>query len=167
MNNFISRLVALSLLLSIVTVVSAQDRNIDKSGSKQEVRKDKKSKSADGKGSSRVQGDETASGTSPSGVKNKAKTPGGKLAPGSGNSSRIGNVTTTKQSGKKARKGFLGRLLGRSSKKASKAGGSSAVGSTSNRPAASGSRPVAGDPKEDKEPKKEEQPGETDPRDRP
>jgi len=75
----------------------------------------------------------------------------GKLGPG-GNSARIGNVTTTQQSGKKAKKGFLGRLFSRSSK--SKSSGSSAAGSA---------RPVAGGDKKGDKPQNTE----TDSRDKP
>jgi len=161
MSNFISRFFVVCLLLSIVTAVSAQqapDRNIDKS--KQEVKKgqDGKSKSASNKGSSRLQNDDTAAGAPSSGVKNKPSGPGAKAAPGGGNSARIGNVTTAQKSGKKSRKGFLGRLLGRSNK-SSKASGSSSPGRQPGQPS-------AGEPKGDKDGKKTA-PGETDPRDRP
>ena len=47
MNNFISRFFVVCLLFSIVTVVSAQDRNIDKSGSKQEDKQDVKKESTE------------------------------------------------------------------------------------------------------------------------
>ena len=92
------------------------------------------------------------------GVKNKPSGPGAKVAPGGGNSARIGNVTTAQKSGKKSRKGFLGRLLGRSNK-SSKASGSSSPGRQPGQPS-------AGEPKGDKDGKKTA-PGETDPRDRP
>jgi len=128
MKNFISRFFVVCLLLSIVTAVSAQDRNIDKSGSKQEQKQDKKSKNVSGKGSSRLQNDDTASGPSSGGVKSKASGPSGKVAPGGGNSARMGNVATAPKSGKKAKKGFLGRLLGRSSKKASSTGSAAGIG---------------------------------------
>ena len=52
MNNFISRLFVVCLLFSVVTEVSAQDRNIDKSGAKQEI---KKGKDKVKKGSSNVE----------------------------------------------------------------------------------------------------------------
>ncbi len=63
----------------------------------------------------------------------------------------MGNVATAPKSGKKAKKGFLGRLLGRSSKKGSKSKGAA--------------MPAVGGDKE--QPKKAGGDRETDPRDKP
>ena len=135
MNNFISRFFVVCLLFSIVTVVSAQDRNIDKSGSKQEVKQDKPK------------------------VK-KADKPAGNLGPSGGNSARMGSDTAVgKKGGKKAKKGFLGRLFGRSSsKKASSTGSVAGVGG-SPRPGSKsggqtgGKQPSAGGDKQAQQPK--------------
>ena len=113
MKNFISQLFVVCLLFSVVTEVSAQDRKLeDKSGgAKQEIKdsKDKKggkSKSlGSGKSSSRISGQGI---TDPS---------IDAAAPKSGKQLKKG----------KAKKGFLGRLLGRSSKKASSNGSAARV----------------------------------------
>ena len=126
MNNFISRLFVVCLLFSVVTEVSAQDRNIDKSGAKQEIKQGKdKVKKGNAGSSARVDSD-TRSGNSNDGVKSKAKNPGTKLGPG-GSSARLGSDTAGPKSGKTAKKGFLGRLFSRSSKsKSAKASGKAA-----------------------------------------
>ena len=144
MNNFISRLFVVCLLFSVVTEVSAQDRNIDKSGAKQEIKKDKdKVKKGNAGSSSRVESD-TRSGNSSDGVKSKATNPGGKLAPG-GSSARLGSDIAAPKSGKRAKKGFLGRLFNRSSKsKSSKAAGASEA-------KAPGASKAAGERKQDTE----------------
>jgi len=137
MKNFISQLFVVCLLFSVVTEVSAQDRKLeDKSGgAKQEIKdsKDKKggkSKSlGSGKSSSRISGQGI---TDPS---------IDAAAPKSGKQLKKG----------KAKKGFLGKLFGRSSKKGSKS---------------KGADPAVGN-KDDGQPKKVERPRETDPRDRP
>tara|TARA_X000001036_G_scaffold63841_1_gene54387 strand:+ start:1012 stop:1527 length:516 start_codon:yes stop_codon:yes gene_type:complete len=154
MNNFISRLFVVCLLFSVVTEVSAQDRNIDKSGAKQEIKKGKdKVKKGNAGSSSRVDSD-TKSGNSSSGVKSKANNPGGKLGPGGSSSARLSGDTVAPKSGKSAKKGFLGRLFSRSSKTGKAAGKAAGKGSANS--------PSAGEKVGEKP-----RPTETDPRDKP
>ena len=125
MNNFISRVFVISLLFSFVY---AQDASGIKKGANDDTKKPSTSKVSKAKGSS-----------------------DGKATP-SGSSSRMSGTTApAPKKGKKAKKGLLGRLFGRSSKKAS---GSSAAGSA---------RPEPGS----KDSGKKGDPGETDPRDKP
>ena len=156
MNNFISRIFVLSLLFSFVY---AQDASGIKKGSNDEkvsVKKEQK-KSSNGS-AARLNNDDTQPGSGSSASKKGG--PGSGKATPSGNSSRMSGTTApAPKQGKKAKKGFLGRLLSRSSKKSSQASGSSAAGSA--RPG--GSQPEPGS----KESGKKGDPGETDPRDKP
>ena len=119
MNNFISRIFVLSLLFSFVY---AQDASGIKKGSNDEkvsVKKEQKKSSRDGS-AARLNNDDTQTGSGSSASKKAGAGGGGKATP-SGNSSRMSGATTAPapKQGKKAKKGFLGRLLGRSSKKSS------------------------------------------------
>ena len=146
MINFISRLFVVCLLFSVVTEVSAQDRNIDKSGAKQEIKKGKdKVKKGNAGSSARVDSD-TRSGNSSEGVKSKAKNPGTKLGPG-GSSARLGSDTAAPKSGKRAKKGFLGRLFSRSSKSKSAKSTGKAAGESK----AAGASKAAGERPQDTE----------------
>ena len=146
MNTIISRMLVLGLLFSFV---HAQEPSIDKN--KDEVKKAKseqkgKSVKTD-KASNRVDMPEGVSSNyeqKHTNVKNvsgveKGGSATGKLGPGGKNNARIGNVkTATTKSGKVAKKGFLGRLLGRSSKKGSKGASMPAVGGEKEQPKKAG-----------------------------
>ena len=137
MNTIISRMLVLGLLFSFV---HAQEPSIDKN--KDEVKKAKseqkgKSVKTD-KASNRADMPEGVSSNyeqkhtnvkNVTGAEKGGSATTGKLGPG-GNSARMGSGDTAvgKKSGKQAKKGFLGRLFGRSSKKASSTGSAAGVG---------------------------------------
>ena len=136
MNTIISRMLVLGLLFSFVHA-QEPSRDINKDEAKN-ARSEQKGKSAKtDKASSRVDMPDGVSSDyeqKHTNVKNvtgveKGGSATGKLGPGGGNSARMGSDTAVgKKSGKVAKKGFLGRLFGRSSKKESSTGSVAGVG---------------------------------------
>ena len=135
MNTIISRMLVLGLLFSFVHA-QEPSRDINKDEAKN-ARSEQKGKSAKKDKANRTDMPDGVSSDyeqKHTNVKNvtgveKGGSATGKLGPGGGNSARMGSDTAVgKKSGKQAKKGFLGRLFGRSSKKASSTGSVAGVG---------------------------------------
>ena len=137
MNTIISRMLVLGLLFSFVHA-QEPSRDINKDEAKN-ARSEQKGKSAKKDKANRTDMPDGVSSDyeqkhtnvkNVTGAEKGGSATTGKLGPG-GNSARMGSGDTAvgKKSGKQAKKGFLGRLFGRSSsKKASSTGSVAGVG---------------------------------------
>ena len=136
MNTIISRMLVLGLLFSFVHA-QEPSRDINKDEAKN-ARSEQKGKSAKKDKANRTDMPDGVSSDyeqkhtnvkNVTGAEKGGSATTGKLGPG-GNSARMGSGDTAvgKKSGKQAKKGFLGRLFGRSSKKESSTGSVAGVG---------------------------------------